>query len=971
MATFINIPHSQKGFAGVFLRFFLFCMAFSSSLMAIPRDGTTGDSLTLAISNYPAPDTIRVNMLETASFYFRYNNPKQAVVYAHEAYEISEKLNFAYGKVYALNHLGSAYKKLGQVHKSLDNYLRASKMTDNTDPRVQRGVALAINNIALLYEEKGSYDLAREYLQRALAIDLSLNYKKGIGREISNMGELMLDLHKPDSALYYFNISLKIDSAQNNVYNMTDTWINIGRLHNSTSDFKHAKKAFYKAIKLNGDEYLANNAYAHHYLAQTFRLTDELDSALHHQTMAFKMALELDEKKLIENSAKELALVYRLMGNYSEALYYQDTFIKVNNFLIDQKSASMMQDIREKFESEKKQAQIDHLEKNKASIEYYNTRLIKFRNGLFLSLSFSLILATIIYKAYRDKRRVNRELMRKFAEVRLKNEEINQKSKEIEAKNSTIQDANAVLQRHRHQLTEAQRISKLGSWEYDPVSKKCAWSEQLIELFGLRMSMQSLTLRSFLSKIYPQDLPAVMNAIRLLRKTHQPAELDFRLTGNFDEVRFIKAKAVPVLSRHNSVKIISGTVLDTTDQKLNERRLVESKEQAELANRSKSVFLANMSHEIRTPLNGILGFADVLLRESNDAQQMEYLKHIRNSGDALLLLLNDILDFNKIEHGKLIVEQTNFEIRDLIKTALSPYILQAKENGVVFTFDMDNNIPEWITGDPHRTRQLMVNYISNALKFTRHGKIHLHTEIIANSTSAKGRFKLRFTVSDTGIGVAKEKQDHIFDLFTQADSSTTRKYGGTGLGLAITRQLSMLMGGDAGIQSPGKLASTSGNPGSDFWFTIEVGVGTAVKKQSSTGNSNNKFYFEEAPEILVAEDNPINQLLMRKVLEGMNCKVTIVENGKLAVEALEEKYFDAALLDIQMPVMDGYQATLMIRQMKGLAFPIIGVSANVFKEDIMKSLSVGMDAHIGKPFTPAELYESLGRFLKSKAISES
>lgn len=240
--------------------------------------------------------------------------------------------------------------------------------------------------------------------------------------------------------------------------------------------------------------------------------------------------------------------------------------------------------------------------------------------------------------------------------------------------------------------------------------------------------------------------------------------------------------------------------------------------------------------------------------------------------------------------------------------------------------------------------------------------VNIHKESEAGNDTD---FKIRFTVSDSGIGIPCEKLNSIFDAFIQADSSTTRHYGGTGLGLAITKQLSVLMGGDSGVISPGAL-SRPGLPGSDFWFVIGASKGTFEVEASKL--INDKIYFKEPVNILVAEDNYVNQLLIKKVLEAMNCNVTLVENGKLAVEAVEKYNFDAILLDIQMPVMDGHQATMLIRQAMHIDIPVIGVSANVFKEDISRSLAVGMDAHIGKPFKASELFEILKKFIPAEKV---
>jgi signal transduction histidine kinase/tetratricopeptide (TPR) repeat protein/ActR/RegA family two-component response regulator len=797
-----------------------------------------------------------------------------------------------------------------------------------------------------------------------------MKYSKGIAREMGNLGKVKVEAGELDSALFFLNNALDIDIKINHSLGALETMVDIANVYLEKKEYAKAEEILSEASLLNKDCHLTAKVWIDHLMGDIKFQQGNFDLALKFENKAYSNALLLGNKVLQAEIASDLSDIFKTRKDYYQAFAYLDTFNRLSKSIEEEKHNMHEADLYAAFESEKRQKEISYLEESRDKMLFYNSRLISMRNGLIISLSFSLVLGTIIYKAYRDKRRVNSELMRKFQEVRQKNEEIKSKSQQIEAINATLLDINGSLNKNEFQLKEAQRIAGLGSWEFSMETKTCAWSDQLgMIFFPNGMSERHSGIRAFVNRIVEEDRMQVWHELKSVFKQGKEAEVQFRVGLEADDVRFINARAVPMFDSKGKMIMIAGTVFDNTIQKKIELTLMDAKEHAELANQSKSVFLANMSHEIRTPLNGILGFTDVLLKENNIPQQREYLKHIKNSGDNLLVLLNDILDFNKIEHGKLEIEKVNYQFREMVDLALAPYKLQASEKGINLKINCSPEIPPFVIGDPHRTRQLLVNYVSNALKFTKSGTVMVDIRVDDVSIPDGKDLSIKFVVSDSGIGIPVDKQADIFNAFTQADSSTTRKYGGTGLGLAINKQLSVLMGGDTGVVSPGVLAS-SNNPGADFWFTIRVQRGVFDAVKSTAGSSDGDFVFSRKVNILVAEDNHINQILMRKVLENMNCDVTIVENGKQAIDALELGDFDVVLLDIQMPVMDGHQATMLIRQSMFSEIPIIGVSANVFKEDVEKSLSVGMDAHIGKPFTSKELFSAMKSYLPKEMTNK-
>ena len=475
-----------------------------------------------------------------------------------------------------------------------------------------------------------------------------------------------------------------------------------------------------------------------------------------------------------------------------------------------------------------------------------------------------------------------------------------------------------------------------------------------------------------------------------VRKTSAVEVIEFHISTR-DDRQVYEARLLPLTWDHWIAVVRNITLRKSGELKLTEYAQELEKKNEELeaalttareATQLKSRFLANMSHEIRTPMNGVLGMTDFLLGTELTTEQQEYAAAIKRSADSLLTLINDILDLSKMESGKLRIDRVPFDLARTLAEIGSLFALEARMKGLEYASIVPPDLPGKVVGDPGRLRQVLSNLLGNAIKFTEHGRVEMRAELVSEATNV---VQLRFTVHDTGIGIPLEQQGRLFETFSQVDGSATRRYGGTGVGLAISKQLVDLLGGEMGVVSePGH--------GSRFWFTASFGKAATAEKVPATLSAPKVPEEPQTPafstpkpakrvpaakpvqvashlRVLLAEDNEINQRITLRLLEKLGLAADAVVTGREAVQALEKRSYDLVLMDCQMPEMDGFEATAIVRSKEGSTrrTPICALTANAMEGDRERCLAAGMDDYISKPVGLDKLRKAVDRWVHHAA----
>jgi PAS domain S-box-containing protein len=512
------------------------------------------------------------------------------------------------------------------------------------------------------------------------------------------------------------------------------------------------------------------------------------------------------------------------------------------------------------------------------------------------------------------------------------------------------------LSESHEKLYQAQKIAKIGNWEWDLISGKKAFSDSYFDIMGVALEMRSsFNDDTFKALLHPDNRNNVLSQMHKIYSGNlTEVNSTYKIVDFENNIKYIRATSRITFDESSKPQILIGTVQDVTEEVVNQE-LKNNIQIAVKTSEMKQQFLANMSHEMRTPMNGILGMIDFLLKTKLSEDQLDYAQTIKHSSESLLNILNDVLDLSKIEAGKLQLKPVDFSLRHTLDKVKGLFAALTKQKVLEFIIVVNPDVPEFINADENRLLQVFTNLISNAVKFTPEGEVKIVVELVRKMDN---EVEIYVEVNDTGIGITEESMDKLFQPFIQVDTSMKRIHEGTGLGLSICRSIVSLMKGEIGVKN-----NVEGK-GTTFFFTFRARKIDAIEAVRQSYEHEIQDSYNLGLEVLLVEDKIINQKIIRMMLENAGCQVKLAYNGQQALDILEGNKFDIIIMDIQMPVMDGVTANnIMRKRFKNLP-PVIALSANALEGDAEKYINAGMDDYISKPVRSEDLYAKIIKWTK-------
>ncbi|MCD4773371.1 MAG: tetratricopeptide repeat protein [Bacteroidales bacterium] len=851
--------------------------------------------------------------------YYSVSNYVKAIDYFIRSLKIKEEIGDKKSIAKSLNNIGVVYKIFGNYSKAID-YLKQS-LVIKEEINDKLGFAQTLNNIGVIYKDLGDFRHSLEYTREALEIYEILNNKDGIASAYNNIGIAFEGLNNINFALDYFYKSLKIKEELNDKKGIGNTYNNIGNIFKKKNNYEKAIEYYLMSLSIRNE---INDKFgiasSLNNIGEIYCMNGEYQKAINVLNRSLEISLSKNLLDIQKRNYKIFSKVYLKSEDYKMSLEFYKKFIKIKDSIYTGNINKQLSILKVKYDSEKKGKENILLKKD---IEIQQVKIRLYQIILIVLLLAAGIIAFFIFRNYRNKKSAF--------------EIIEKKDTKISDQELLIEDTLGKYQETKDQNHAILEVLPDLIFLFDKNGKFLFYHAPNEDILYVKPE-------KFMGKsiydVLPKEITDKFNsAFKKISKSNNLTSFEYDLKisdeiKNF-EVRIIKTGSGDFFS----------IIRDITDIK-------SANSEAEEANKTKSLVMASLSHEIRTPLSSIIGVTSLIEETELTEEQKEYLGVIITSGNNLLYLINNILDFSKLDAGKIKIEKYEFNLQKLVDEVIRMLEVKVVDDDIEIFAEVEKNIPQIVIGDKLRLNQVLINLINNALKFTKKGTVKVKVEKFdQNATS----IRLKFSVIDTGEGVSFEERDKLFRDFSQANDAITRRYGGTGLGLSICKQLVTMMGGEIGLES-------AKGKGSNFWFTIVFNRSSEIESKTLKPPISIKQKIKKdknALSVLLVEDNLLNQKFAVAILKKEGHEVDIADNGKIGVDFYTKNKYDIVLMDIQMPVMNGIEATKNIRKYerdnKLEKTRIIAVTAFAMEGDKDRFLSAGIDEYLAKPYKVTDL----------------
>ncbi len=854
--------------------------------------------------------------------YYRQGISDSALNYYNRSLEIKKVAGDKKGIAKTLNNIGMIHYQEGNIAAAIENFSRSLSVKEELGDK--RGAATTLNNIGVIYSNQKDYVQSFKYHTQSLEISKELGDKYGIAVSLHNIGNIYRHQKDYINALDHYNRSLKIRKNIGYKYGVAANLNNIGLVNMEQGKLNSALDYFTRCLailKELGDKDGIAESMSN--IGWVYFLKNDYPKAITSSDSALSIAQDIRDRATIKNASRTLYEAYKAIGRYKIALEKYELFIAARDSLDSEENQKEV--IRQKYKYDYEKQAIEDSVAYDQMQKVQEAKLEKSKSqqyALIIGLLIVVAIMMIIIRSRKKQMRLKNEITSAFHKLNISQIELEKLSKAIEQTSTTvvITDNNGKIEYVNPHFTAVTGYTAEEAMDQNPGILK---SGEMPDAFYKEL-WETITA----GNIWQGEL------------------INKRKNG---EIYSESASISPIKNEQGVITHYVAVKEDITELKHVNEELKKAKVTAEAATQAKSDFLANMSHEIRTPMNAIIGMSHLAQKTELSPKQKDYIDKIERSAQSLLGIINDILDFSKIEAGKLSIEQTEFDLEQLLDSVSNLITLKAQQKGLEIVFSIEKDVPMNLLGDPLRIGQIITNLCSNAVKFTENGEIVITTKLASKTDDT---YKLQFSVKDTGIGLTEEQKNKLFKAFSQADASTTRKYGGTGLGLTISKNLVEMMGGEIWVESEyGK--------GSTFSFTV------ILKKSSEERFREVKPSFDlRKMKVLVCDDNETSRNLLREALESFTFEVFTASSAEEAIKELKlavDNPYELILMDRKMPHIDGLKASEMILNDPEIPkIPlIIMVTAYAREEVIKKAEKLDLSAILVKPVSYSLLFNTI------------